>query len=191
MPEKLAGVKDPFLVAKLRWSCQYHYFIILGAALKTPVLKIRDLSPELLPAGTQVLYDIPLSDFKLPDVSIYEQLYGWLMKNHGMPDDHSIHNRAYAGKSLAKELRRLEAKRIQKRNPGMLWKEAKLKASWNDLGSGPKEGIGNIVEFEDVALFVIPRELRFDHGWQGALIALYMPKPKTRRATRLEYYGSV
>lgn len=120
-----------------------------------------------IPSATTVVLPENWFDHLSDDISVYESLYRWMVSKRRVSPVR-LHNRTYAGATVAKQLLTAERRRISKRL-GLRGQDLDRSVNFSDLNSGPhtlfaeRRLLGKI-------LVVIPEE--DDEALQNAISAL-------------------
>ena len=90
-----------------------------------------------------------------PEKSVFESLYYWMTECGRIPDENhkTLHNRTYVSDRIFKQLLAAEKKRIQKKHK-LKGGDLEEAVNWSDLGSGPRNKVGDCKITEDVILVV-------------------------------------
>lgn len=145
-------------------------------------LPISGVSP-LLPDGSRIIPDVPVESFTALRMGVYEQLYLWLTKEHGLSDHgpDRLHSRTFVGGQLADRLESAERQRLRATEPQATKDEIEKLLAWSNGNSGPHgcvAGTNGLVYFDGDACFVVPHEHVLGTGldeWRRRLADSYVP----------------
>jgi hypothetical protein len=104
---------------------------------------------------------------RLPDdVSVFESLYRWIVKEHGVAAGDALHNRTFAGQQICRKLHAAERRRLA-RVHRVSGKELEERLNWSSGNAGPLEQFAGCAIAGDALIVISPADRDRVHDVEG------------------------